>query len=135
VTLVGGTEGRAQGRHGHGVGEPALFGGAPEQQRPTGPDYRAIQSDPGFRALRRRHRSFVFPLAALFMLWYLTFVLLAAYAHGFMSRPVLGAINVGMLMGVAQFVSTLVVMAVYCRYATKRLDPAAAEVRDRVEGW
>src|SRR5579884_3654138 len=86
-------------------GEEFLFEGG--GQTPRGPDYATIRSGAEFVLLRRRLRWFVFPMSALFMIWYMTFVLLAAYAHGFMSTPVLGLVNVGMLLGLAQFVSTV----------------------------
>jgi uncharacterized membrane protein (DUF485 family) len=96
-----------------------------------GPDFAAIRSSAEFGALRRRSRRFVFPMFALVMAWYMTFVLLAAYAHGFMATKVLGLINMGIVLGLAQFLSTLVVMLLYCRYAKRRLDPALEAVRAR----
>jgi uncharacterized membrane protein (DUF485 family) len=94
-----------------------------------GPDFAAIRNGAEFGVLRRRFRRFVFPMSALFMGWYMTFVLLAAYAHDFMSTPILGLINIGMVLGLAQFVTTLLIMWAYCRYAARRLDPALEAVR------
>jgi len=96
-----------------------------------GPDFAAIRGSVEFSVLRRRSRRFVFPVAALVMAWYMTFVLLAAYAHRFMSTKVLGLINIGIVLGLAQFLSTVVVMLLYCRYAKRRLDPALDAVRAR----
>jgi len=93
-----------------------------------GPDFAAIRSGAEFGVLRRRLRRFIFPMSALFMGWYMTFVLLAAYAHDFMATPVLGLINVGMLLGLSQFVTTVMIMLIYCRYAGRKLDPALAAV-------
>jgi uncharacterized membrane protein (DUF485 family) len=95
------------------------------------PDFAAIRSQPEFSALRRRVTRFVFPAAASFFCWYLTYVLLAAYATGFMSQPVFGSINVGLLLGLSQFVSTVVVMLLYSRFARRNLDPQVAGLRDR----
>lgn len=96
-----------------------------------GPDFAAIRGSTEFGVLRRRSRRFVFPVIGLVMAWYMTFVLLAAYAHGFMSTKVLGLINIGIVLGLAQFLSTVVVMVLYCRYAKRRLDPAVEAVRAR----
>jgi uncharacterized membrane protein (DUF485 family) len=93
-----------------------------------GPDFAAIRSGAEFGVLRRRLRRFIFPMSALFMGWYMTFVLLAAYAHNFMATPVLGLINVGMLLGLSQFVTTVLIMLIYCRYAGRKLDPALEAV-------
>src|ERR1700754_1053567 len=42
-----------------------------------GPDFAAIRNGAEFGVLRRRLRRFIFPMSALFMGWYMTFVLLA----------------------------------------------------------
>ena len=63
-----------------------------------------VQAGPEFTELRSRLRGWVFPMAAAFLLWYLAFVLLASYARELMATPVSGAITVGLLVGLAQFV-------------------------------
>ena len=92
-----------------------------------------VQDGPEFRALRRRMRGFAFPLAAAFLLWYLAFVLLAAYARDLMATPVLGGINLGLVLGLAQFATTFALTAVYGRYAGRHLDPPAARIRAELE--
>ena len=62
-------------------------------------DFKEVQSTPRFQELRKRHRSFVFPMAIAFLLWYFAYVLLADYAVEFMSTKVWGNINIGLLMG------------------------------------
>lgn len=124
------------GRHSVGgvvVSEEALFG-VSAQQVHGGLDFVRIGQEPAFVSLRRKQRRFIFPLSVLFMAWYMTFVLLAAYAHDFMSRPELGLINMGMLLGLAQFVTTVLIMLAYCRYARTTLDPASEQVREFEEG-
>ncbi|PRY45978.1 DUF485 domain-containing protein [Umezawaea tangerina] len=93
-----------------------------------------VQNSPEFVELRRRLRSFVFPMAGLFLVWYLLYVLLADYAHGFMSTKVLGNINVGLIFGLLQFVSTFAITTLYVRHANKNLDPAAEQIRTKLEG-
>ena len=90
------------------------------------------QSEP-FVRLKRRHRSFVFPLAIAFLLWYFAYVLLADYAHDFMSTPVFGNINVGLLLGLGQFVTTFAITTWYVSYANRRLDPLATEIRSGLD--
>lgn len=94
----------------------------------------AAQSSPEFAQLRKRLRNFVFPVSALFLVWYLVYVLLADYAHGFMSIKLVGNINVGLVLGLLQFVSTFAITTWYVRYANKNLDPVAEKIRDDVEG-
>jgi uncharacterized membrane protein (DUF485 family) len=69
----------------------------------------------------------------VFLLWYLLYVLLADYAHGFMSTKVFGNINVGLIFGLLQFVSTFVITGLYVRYANRKLDPVAEKIREDIE--
>ena len=91
-----------------------------------------VQASPEFRALRRRLRRFVFPMSALFLGWYLTYVLLASYAKPFMATKVAGNITVGLVLGLLQFVSTFVITTLYVRFARRSVDPAAAAIRARM---
>ncbi|MFB6610773.1 DUF485 domain-containing protein [Agromyces sp. NPDC056379] len=96
-------------------------------------DYRAVQQSEEFQRLRSKHRRFVFPVLAACLVWYLAYVLLAGYAHDFMSTPVFGSVNVAILLGLAQVVTTFAVTTWYVRYANKELDPIAEEIRDEIE--
>jgi len=92
----------------------------------------AVAASPEFAALRRTFRRFVFPLAALFLVWYLLYVVLSNYAHGFMSKSVVGNVHVGMVFGLLQFVSTFVITMVYARWADRTFDGQADEVAAQV---
>ena len=96
-------------------------------------DYGAVQASPDFQRLRRTHRSFVFPVLGACLAWYFAYVLLASYAHDFMSIRVFGSVNVAMVLGMAQVVTTFAVTTWYVHYANKRLDPLAEEIRDEIE--
>ncbi|GLZ28771.1 hypothetical protein Lesp02_09610 [Lentzea sp. NBRC 105346] len=96
------------------------------------PDFRAIQQSEDFQLLRRRIARFVIPATILFLSWYVTFVLLSAYADDFMSTPVFGVINVGLVCGFLQFVTTILITLAYARYARKKLDPQVEAVRGLV---
>jgi uncharacterized membrane protein (DUF485 family) len=97
-------------------------------------DYVAVEDSPRFRELKREHRSFVFPVAIGFLVWYFAYVLLADYAHEFMSTPVFGNVNVGLLLGLGQFVTTFAITTWYVHRANARFDPIAAEIRADLEG-
>lgn len=99
----------------------------------TGTIYEQVQASAEFADLRSRLRRFVFPMSAAFLAWYLLYVLLASYAPAFMATKVAGNINIGLIFGLLQFVSTFVITTVYVRYANKHLDPAAEQLRKRVE--
>ncbi|PTT64357.1 DUF485 domain-containing protein [Arthrobacter sp. HMWF013] len=97
-------------------------------------DFEQVQSTARFQELRKRHRSFVFPMAAVFLLWYFAYVLLADYAVDFMSTKVWGNINVGLILGLLQFISTFAITGWYVSYSNRKLDPIAAEIRHEIEG-
>ncbi len=96
-------------------------------------DYQRVQRSAEFQDLRRRFRNFVFPMTAVFLVWYFAYVLLANYAHGFMSTRVSGNITVGLLFGLGQFVSTFVITMVYARWANQKQDPVAERLRHQIE--
>ena len=97
-------------------------------------DFEQVQSTERFQELRKRHRSFVFPMAVAFLLWYFAYVLLADYAVEFMSTKVWGNINVGLILGLLQFISTFAITGWYVSYSNRKLDPIAAEIRNEIEG-
>jgi len=96
--------------------------------------WQEVHEGADFTELKRRLRVFVFPMTGLFLGWYLLYVLLADFAHGFMSTKVFGNINVGLILGLLQFVSTFVITGLYVRYANRRLDPIADRIRGEIEG-
>ncbi|MDQ4117246.1 MAG: DUF485 domain-containing protein, partial [Actinomycetota bacterium] len=98
-----------------------------------GTDWPAVQASPDFQELRSRLRRFVFPVTIGFLAWYLLYVLLASYAPSFMSAKVLGNINVGLIFGLLQFVSTFVITVLYIRFADRRLDPLSTKIREEIE--
>jgi uncharacterized membrane protein (DUF485 family) len=106
----------------------------PSETSITTDDYLSVQASPEFQELRKRLRRFVFPMSALFLIWYFAYVLLGAFAHDFMATKVWGDINVGLLIGLGQFVSTFVITGIYARYANRELDPRAEAIRATLEG-
>lgn len=99
----------------------------------TETDYQRVQRSPEFQDLRRRFRNFVFPMTALFLAWYFLYVLLANYAHDFMSQRVAGTITVGLLFGLGQFVSTFAITMAYARWANQKQDAVAENLREHIE--
>ena len=95
--------------------------------------YLAAQEAPDFQDLRRRYRGWVLPVAAAALVWYFLYVGLAAYAPDFMAEPVIGNVNVGLIAGLLQFVTTFGITALYIRYADRVLDPVSSRIRDEFE--
>jgi uncharacterized membrane protein (DUF485 family) len=101
----------------------------PRDIHPCGAQSLAVQASPDFQDLRRALRRFVFPTAIFFLVWYAAYVLLGAFAHDFMATKVFGNVNVGLLLGLGQFVTTFLITGLYIRFANRELDPRAAAIR------
>ncbi|WP_029430188.1 DUF485 domain-containing protein [Blastococcus sp. URHD0036] len=104
-----------------------------ERRMLTPEEYRQAQDSPEFTELRRRFRRFAFPMTVAFFSWYLLYVLLSTYADDFMATDVFGDVNVGILLGLGQFVTTFLITQLYVRHADRNTDPIADEMRDRLE--
>jgi uncharacterized membrane protein (DUF485 family) len=98
-----------------------------------GIDYVAVEESAPFQELKRTQRSFVFPLAIAFLLWYFVYVLLSSFATEFMSQRVWGDITVGLLFGLGQFVTTFAITMAYVAFANRKLDPRAEAIRTELE--
>ena len=94
----------------------------------TSERYLAVQSSPEFARLRKTLRGFIFPMTVAFFLWYALYVLLSAYARGFMSVKIIVNINVALIFGLLQFVSTFLIAWYYSRFAATKVDPLADEI-------
>lgn len=92
-----------------------------------------VQRSPEFAALRRSLRIFVFPATVVFLLWYSLYVVLCAYARDFMAIKLFGEINVALVFGLLQFLSTFLIAWIYSRYAAKNLDPKAEAIKRHME--
>lgn len=95
--------------------------------------YADLAADPGFAELRRRYRRFAVPATVAFLVWYITYVCCNNWARDFMDTPVVGHVNVAVVFGLLQFVSTFLIAALYSRHASRELDPLSTELRERFE--
>lgn len=100
---------------------------------PTAEQFRAAQDSEDFRSLRRTHRGFVWPMTVAFLVWYVLYVLLGAYFHEFMAIRLFGSVNLGLVLGLLQFVTTFAITGAYVAFANRRLDPQARRLRESLE--
>ncbi|WP_461084177.1 DUF485 domain-containing protein [Streptomyces deserti] len=91
--------------------------------------YLEVQRSAAFQEVRSRYRRFVVPAVAVFFAWYVAYVVTATTAPELMARPVAGAVNVAMLAGLGQFLTTFLLTWAYARHARLRRDRAALELR------
>ncbi|MEV0578885.1 DUF485 domain-containing protein [Streptomyces sp. RTGN2] len=116
---------------GTGSFAPAAAPGPAESRRgPSAAEiYLEVQRSEAFQEVRRRYRRFVVPASLAFLVWYLAYVVTAVTAPGLMARPVAGAVNVAMVAGLGQFLTTFLLTGAYARHARLRRDRAALDLR------
>ena len=101
-----------------------------EQAARHDPVYDELSARPEFAELRSRYRRFVIPATAAFLAWYGLFVLMSMFAHDFMSTKLVGNINVALVFGLLQFLTTFVLAYIYSQYSNAKLDPLARQLTD-----
>ena len=95
--------------------------------------YAEVARSEDFGRLRKTFRGFVFPVTVAFFRWYALYVFLSAYARDFMGTKVVGNINVALIFGLLQFVTTFLIAWLYARFADRKLDPAADAIRQKLD--
>ncbi|MEV0036179.1 DUF485 domain-containing protein [Streptomyces sp. NPDC050804] len=118
--------GSAAPGYGHGDGDSDGDGATGQ---PASEIYPRVQRSAAFQEVRSRYRRFVLPATLAFLLWYFAYVVAATAAPELMARPVAGAVNVAMVAGLGQFLSTFLLTWAYARHARLRRDRAALELR------
>ena len=106
---------------------------AHEQAARHDPVYDRLAETEEFREVRRRYAAFVLPATVAFLGWYLLYVVMSSWAHDFMSEKVFGHINVALIFGILQFVSTFLIAWLYARHMNTNVDDLAHELDVRYE--
>lgn len=112
---------------------PELSLTAPPHAQPDLLTFADVQRSPEYKKLRHSFKAFAFPTVIAVLVWYFLYVILSVFAESFMSIPVLGHLNVGMLIGLAQFPTTWFATWLYVQRASKVFDPMAAALRTKIE--
>jgi uncharacterized membrane protein (DUF485 family) len=92
----------------------------------------AVAKDPEMVELERRHRRFVWPTTAFFLVYYMALNVLAGTSPDLMGTKLFGEFTFGYLFALSQFVMAFVVAWVYSRWAATRMDPLAADLREKL---
>jgi uncharacterized membrane protein (DUF485 family) len=92
------------------------------------PVYDRLHETAEFTELRRRYRGFVFPWTVAFLSWYLLYVVMSNWAPDFMSIQLWGNINVALVFGLLQFLTTFLLAWHYSNFSTAKLDPLARQL-------
>jgi uncharacterized membrane protein (DUF485 family) len=92
----------------------------------------AVGRDPEMIELENRHRRFVWPATAFFLVYYLTLNVLAGTSPDLMGTKLFGEFTFGYLFALSQFLMAFVVAWVYSRWAARRIDPLATDLREKL---
>ena len=95
------------------------------------PVYDELHASEDFVELRRRYLRFVVPATVAFLSWYLLYVVMSNWATDFMSQKIYGHINVALVFGLLQFVTTFLIALLYAVYMNRNVDPKARDVEAR----
>ncbi|MEJ5927653.1 DUF485 domain-containing protein [Corynebacterium sp. H128] len=99
---------------------------------PTPEEFLAVSESAEFHELRSTFRKFAFPISVAFLAWFMFYIITATFAVDFVSQKLYGAINIGMVLGLAQFATAALVTWLYVRFADNKLDPATAALREQM---
>ena len=92
-------------------------------------DWRAIEASPEFRELVASKRRFILPAGAFSLAYFLTYLMLAAFATDLMASRV-GGVSVAWLMAVSAVLVTWAVTWLYLRKSNREWDPLEARAAE-----
>ncbi len=95
--------------------------------------YERIHASDDFARLKKAYLGFVAPMTVAFLVWYLLYVLCSSYAGGFMDQQLIGNINVALVFGLLQFVTTFGIAYWYAKYSAAKMDPIADALDEEFE--
>jgi uncharacterized membrane protein (DUF485 family) len=89
-----------------------------------------IQKNPKYHRLIKERDTLAWTLTVLVLVIYFGFILLVAFAPGFLTQPIsaTSVIPVGMLVGVGVIVASVVLTGIYVYRANSTFDPLIHEI-------
>jgi uncharacterized membrane protein (DUF485 family) len=91
-----------------------------------------VGRDPEMVELEARHRRFVWPATIFFLVYYMALNVLAGSVPDVMGKKLFGEFTFGYLFALSQFVMAFVVAWIYTSWAKRRIDPLAADLREKL---
>ena len=81
-----------------------------------------IEADPNYRALVSERKSLGWILAAITLIGYYGFIAIVAFAPGVIATKVAGNITIGIILGVALILGSILLTGIYVMRANSRYD-------------
>jgi uncharacterized membrane protein (DUF485 family) len=86
-------------------------------------DHHRVLANSKFKELIRRRSGFAWTLSAIMLVIYFGFVLLVAFAKGFLAIKIGGGVtSLGIVLGLAVIISAFVLTGIYVHRANARFD-------------
>ena len=95
-------------------------------------DWAAISADPRFQSLHRKKLGFLSLLRGLSIAYFFLLPVGAAWFPGLFRIKVAGAVNVGILFALSEFVVAWSVAAIYTRRANREFDDLAESINREI---
>jgi uncharacterized membrane protein (DUF485 family) len=106
----------------------------PQPDRPHDPAvWDRISESEDFKDLMAAKARFIVPATVFFVAYYFSLPVLVGYAPEFMSRPVIGVVNLAYVFALSQFFVAWLLAWLYVR-AAGRFDAMAKRILDREQG-
>lgn len=88
-----------------------------------------VEANPKYHELKRKRSSFGWLMTALMMLVYYGYIALIAFNKPFLAQPIgAGVTSVGIPIGMAVIIFTVVITGIYVRRANDEYDRLTAEI-------
>lgn len=116
----------------HDYRKAAMSNPATAPKAPTSAEFLAMSDSPEYLELKKTFRGFAFPMSVLFLAWYLIYITIATFAVDLVSTPVYDKINLGMVLGLAQFATTGIFTWAYVKFMGNKVDPLSEKIREQM---
>jgi uncharacterized membrane protein (DUF485 family) len=91
--------------------------------------YETIMNNPKFKALVSERSSIAWSLSIAMLVIYFGFILLVAYAKGFLGTPLgAGVTTIGIPIGLFVIISAFILTGIYVRKANARFDDLTRQI-------
>jgi uncharacterized membrane protein (DUF485 family) len=91
--------------------------------------YETIMNNPKFKALVSERSSIAWSLSIAMLVIYFGFILLVAYANGFLGTPLgAGVTTIGIPIGLFVIISAFILTGIYVRKANARFDDLTRQI-------
>jgi uncharacterized membrane protein (DUF485 family) len=94
-------------------------------------DVTVLRNDPDFRELVRARGRLGWTLTAAMLVIYFTFIVLVAWAPGFVGLPVFGIMTLGFPLGLGVILSAIALTGYYVLQANRRFDSLTRRIKER----